>query len=101
MSASRREVFDVIDAERVYQERGLGNSLTDQPDKGVGEWVLLMEEAVSLARAEFYKPHPPGRDGALHMIRKVAALAVRCMEQHGAPPREFPTATAPFPSARS
>ena len=28
-----------------------------------------------------------GRDAALDVVRKIAALAVRCMEDHGAPPR--------------
>lgn len=90
---SREQVFQAINTERAYQdkwdnarkEQGI-NSYMDK-DKPVETWILWMEEYMHEARtratAQFDKT------SALSNIRKVAALAVACMEYHGAPEREI------------
>lgn len=85
--ATRDDVYDAIDTERIYQDEGHGNAATDRPEKAVGEFILLMEEALAQGRAMHYRTPHEGADCVLDFVRKVAALAVRCMEQHGAPLR--------------
>jgi len=97
---NREEVFRAIDSERAYQD-----SLWSNPDGSetpnpleVGEFLLLIEEYASKARAIWVnepKKLAGDRDGkrhycevdALEFLRKIAAIAVNGMEQHGAPQR--------------
>ena len=58
----------------------------------IGEFVLLLEEYTYRARLEWSLEKKP-EHRTLHFIRKVAGIAVNCMEQHGAPKR----GDAPFP----
>lgn len=86
---SRQEVYSAIDSERAYQNRqwqepeqeGVPNQM------GIGEFVLLVEEYAMKARASFCVEKRP-EIGALNIMRKIAGIAVNCMEQHGAPHRE-------------
>lgn len=85
---TRCEVYAVINGERDYQDSlGKGpNGRTDGHTKQVGVFLSLMHHALNQAHAEYYGKQ--GDEPALHFIRKIAALAVQCMEIHGAPPRE-------------
>lgn len=84
---TRSEVYDAIDSERAYQD-------DKWPiDQGyamqVGEHILLMAEYIDQARSLWSAESDDCPDPqALHAIRKVAGIAVRCMEQHGAPLRD-------------
>ena len=87
--ASRAEVYAAIEGERAYQDflwpqdgqPGFPNPLT------IGEFVLLLEEYCARARLEWsYEKKPEMR--TLGVVRKIAGIAVNCMEQHGAPRRE-------------
>lgn len=82
--ATRAEVLEAVNGERDYQE-----GKYEDHYHAVGEWLLLMEEKLRTAKAAWYRS---GREGctsaALHEVRKVAAVAVACLEQHGAPRRE-------------
>lgn len=85
--ATRDAVYRAIDSERDYQDRfwpgreqGGANRLT------VGEFVLLLEEYILKARAEWTVEAKP-EVNTLDMVRKVAGIAVNCMEQNGAPMR--------------
>jgi hypothetical protein len=49
--------------------------------------VLLIEEYAARARHEWSKEKRP-EDITLGFVRKIAGIAVNCMEQHGAPRRE-------------
>jgi hypothetical protein len=87
--ATRKEVYDAIDTERDYQDKGLGNAETDRPGiLPVGEGILLLEEYANKARVAWSGPHPSGREEALRIIRKVAAIAVRTLEDHGVEKRK-------------
>ena len=79
----RPEVYDIINGERNYQERKWGT--VEQHPHEVGGWILLMEKVLSDARREWTNSR--GDDRALDELRKVVALGVACMEQHGAVPR--------------
>ncbi len=88
MVAERRDVYDCIDGERDYQDN-LGYDRTGCPTGGgrsiphtVGEFATMMQHYQN----ELVKAWTAtaGDDAALHVMRKIAAIAVNCMEQHGA-----------------
>lgn len=88
MQASRAEVFSAIDGERAYQDEGRGNAKRHEgsPVMNPGECILCLEHLVVEARNAWYKPD--GGKACLPHIRKLAAVAVQCMENYGAPERE-------------
>ena len=72
----RIKAYAAIDSERDYQDELWHDTLT------VGEFVLLLEEYAWKARGQWTtEPKPEVR--TMEVVRKVAALAVACMEQHG------------------
>ena len=81
----RAAVYSVIDGERDYQNE-LGPDRTDSSQKSVGDFLSLMRSYLNDADKAFATN--PGTVPTLHEIRKVTALGVRCLEEHGAPPRE-------------
>ena len=87
MKNTRGEVFAVIDSERNYQD-GLDHTRTDGCAKGVGDYLSLIR--TYLRQAEDKYAFNPGNVEALHSIRKIAGIAVACMEQHGAHFRTIP-----------
>ena len=80
----RGDVYRLISEERTYQDN-LDSSRTDGHLHSVGEELLLLEGYLRKATALWVDR--PGDTLALDGIRKVAAIAVRCMENHGAPAR--------------
>jgi hypothetical protein len=82
--ATRQEVYEAINTERDYQD-GLWKQ-TPEHQTSIGETVLLIEEYTARARLE-WTGEPAPETQTLHIIRKIAGIAVRCMEQHGAPKR--------------
>lgn len=84
----RREVYLAIDSERNYQEWRFPavNGISASPEG----FLLVVEELSAQARAQIVQGNlPPLGNGhvALEFLRKIAATAVRAMEQHGAPQR--------------
>lgn len=75
----RNEVYRLIDGEREYQQ-AIG-----QPDEhDTGEWLQIMDYYMDQAWNE-------GEDtdnDRLASIRKIVAVGVAALEQHGCPPRE-------------
>lgn len=80
----RSEVYAVVDGERDYQNREWGT--IEQRPKQVGSWLTLMRHC--LAKAESNWATSRGDESALHEIRKLVAVGVACMEQHGAVKRQ-------------
>ncbi len=78
---NRKDVYKLIDGERNYQD-GLGGK-----PLCVGEEILLAAEYLERARKEWTEDFNSPEMGALAMLRKVAGIAVRAMENHGAPVR--------------
>ena len=78
----RERVFNCIEDERDYQDA------LNTETMSVGEELLLMQEYLDRARRmysdTFGQPH---ETPTLHIIRKIAGIATRCMEHHGAPER--------------
>lgn len=90
---AREAAYVAIDSERDYQDSRWGDTLSggrpavhNEPGfRTLDEWVLYLDMYVAKA-----KQAALGADPApiLDAVRKVAALGVVCMEQHGAPHRE-------------
>ena len=87
----RKKVYKRIDTERLYQDlqwstrRTLDGTPDDQ--KPPAEWINYIEHHISAAKKGVYELDT---EEALAQVRKVAALAVRCLELHGCPKREIP-----------
>ncbi|MEY4723362.1 MAG: hypothetical protein RLZZ324_875 [Candidatus Parcubacteria bacterium] len=92
--ATRQEVYEAIDGEREYQDSCIAHDPTRHetgPDSNhsVGAYLTMLAEYVRKAQQEW--TDKAGHGPALEVIRKVAGIAVHCMEDHGAPKRVIPT----------
>jgi len=90
MSIPVDEVWDALMSERRYQERKWSHSASSgQPGNGersIDEYALYITEyAAQLRHLAGTALDPKDK---LAAVRKVTALGVACMEQHGAPLRE-------------
>ncbi len=89
----REEVYKLIDGEREYQDRRWSADHVvrregNEPNPlNVGEFVLLIEGILAEAKATWIQESKPNIDTTI-FVRKIAGVAVNCMEQHGAPARE-------------
>lgn len=85
MRATRAEVYHAIDSERAYQDDAWPPRFNPEP-LTIGEFVLMLDEYVARARAEWTTEGRP-ENRTLEVVRKIAGIAVKCMESHGAPRR--------------
>lgn len=81
---SRGLVYAVINDERQYQD-SLDVFRTDGASRSVGDYVTMFQ--YYLAEANKAWTMNPGDRQTLDVIRKLTAIAVHCMEDHGAPER--------------
>lgn len=81
----REDIYLAIDIERNYQDTNFPRT-KDNP-RSIGEYILIMEEAMSQARANWYGNVPD--KNSLEMLRKVVATGIRCFEDHGIPRRDL------------
>lgn len=85
LKASRDEVYQALDSERTYQNDRWADGANHNPHS-ITEWLTYMrvyaEEGLRIVSTS------SDEQGGLPFARKVAALGVVCMEQHGAPRRE-------------
>lgn len=87
MGATRRQVYEAIDGERSYQDKVWKDAPTTyRGQHEVGAFLTMFR--CYLAKAEQAWTENDGDDQALEVVRKLAGIAVNCMEQHGAPQRE-------------
>ena len=83
----REDVYKLIDGERAYQD-GLGTDRVEdnRQQRTVCEELVLLQ--VYVQRAMVVWANTPGDSEAEGMMRKIAGIAVRCMENHDAPGRK-------------
>lgn len=81
---NRAEVYSLIDGERDYQDK-LGPDRTDYVKRTVGDYLTML--TVYLRRAQDDWTNNSGNIQSLDEIRKIAGIAVHCMEDYGAPAR--------------
>lgn len=88
--ATRQEVYEALNTEREYQQSRWNSSTTTSGGQhSFSEWIAYMEDYLSeakhlLARTAKQKSYPE----VSNIIRKVTAMGVAAMEQHGAPKRQ-------------
>lgn len=78
---TRTEVYEIIDKERDYQD-SLDSDRTVGVPHQVGSYLTMLRSYMTKADQNW--TDRAGDTAALHEIRKIAAIAVRCMEEHGA-----------------
>ena len=76
----RQAVYDALNGERDYQDSMWGGAAHDHQTT-VGDFLTYMR--VYLNQADMCQTKMVGSVVALHQVRKVAALAVACMEYNG------------------
>lgn len=80
----REQVYGLIDGERTYQN-GLPHHSHDQDvNTSVAAWLIYIETHLAKAKDAIYFLDQPK---ALTEVRKLAALAVACMEHNETKPR--------------
>ena len=77
--ATRQDVYSAVNDERVYQDRKWG-TVEDHPHE-VGAWLTVMRTLLDDAERAWMTQR--GDHGALDELRKVVAVGIACMEQHG------------------
>lgn len=84
METNRQEVYAAIDTEREYQNTLARNVIKDQT--AMEQLALIRHICRDMEDAWYDQPGQP----PMSFMRKIAAVAVRSMEQHGAPQRFIP-----------
>jgi hypothetical protein len=79
---AREDVLAAIAGELLYQQHEFGDNPheIDAFATYIRRYSALLDEAAT-------SPNTP--EAKLTVVRKIAAIAVRCMEQHGAPLRSL------------
>ena len=87
----RKEVYEILDSERDYQESRWGTTLSsNRPGKGertIDEFILYIKGYADKLSAIGATESDP--NVKLDFVRKVGGLCVNCMEQHGGKKREL------------
>jgi len=85
MKSTRKEVYNAIDGERDYQDDLAGVKKWEEEDrvpaKSVGDFLVLLNTYVQRANVAYTDnvgDHEPRK-----VIRKIAGIAVHCLEQNG------------------
>lgn len=92
---TREEVYKIIDGERDYQDYLATKAGTD-PDTvrphSTEEFAIYIDDYLREMKTILSRTWTKDRTAppeALAALRKITAMGVACMEQHGAPPRNF------------
>jgi hypothetical protein len=83
---TRQEVYLAIDTEREYQDV-LSPDRREAREMTIGEELVLLKEYLDRTFREWTDAPGIAPLASLNGVRKIAAIAVRAMENHGAPPR--------------
>lgn len=87
-TTGRELVYEAIDGERDYQDSHTLQDDPTAPNFTTGDYITMMRAYVDkLAPAWAFNPGV-APDEVLANMRKIAAIAVQCMEVHGVVPRE-------------
>jgi len=87
MKMTRKQVYKLVDGEREYQDN-LPPTRTDGVERTVGDYITMLQY-YNNKLIEAWTMNP-GNEQALDVMRKIAGIAVHCMEDWGAPGRAIP-----------
>jgi len=86
MESTRQDVYEAIDSERKYQD--FQEELNGWKKKRtVGEWIVLINHYTTKLNETW--TITTGDRESLEVMRKIAGIAVHCMEENGAIKREI------------
>lgn len=85
----RDDVYNALDSERDYQDQQWNvNTTSTGGQHSVTEFLVFMQDYLTQAMHQVSREGEPfASEKALHTVRKITAMGVACMEQHGAPRR--------------
>ena len=85
-SATRRDVYEAVDTERDYQDsRWNASTTTSRGIHSQTEWLAYIEDYLREAQHILARTaRQEARERVNHIMRKIAAMAVSAMEEHGA-----------------
>ena len=81
----REDIYAKIDQERDYQDSVWG--VDQDARKSLADWAVFIHVQSEELMKDVYGSSQDHLMMALHRMRKIAALAVACMEYNGCPPR--------------
>jgi hypothetical protein len=84
----RTEVYRRVDGERDYQDSFITGKKFEDKIHSVEAEILMMSSYIR--KAEDAWTNNKGEEAALDVVRKIAGLAIRCLEHHGCPERQSP-----------
>jgi hypothetical protein len=85
---TRDKVYEAIDSERNYQDKFVLPERQYYQTHTLGEFILMLNQYSAQAMSKWTHHSDIEPPESLEEVRKIAAIAVRCMEQHGAPNRK-------------
>lgn len=87
--ATRSEVYAAINSERAYQSaKWTPETTTSDGQHSLEEWLVYMEDYINEAKHILSRESKQVADiKATEIMRKITAMGVAAMEQHGAPRR--------------
>ncbi len=94
MTVSRRHVYGAIDTERDYQEAKITKhgprrgSAEFERTHSIDSYLIFMEDYMRELKFNRARGWGQGEARGLDIMRKIVALGVACMEDHGAPIRK-------------
>jgi hypothetical protein len=98
MKTPRPQVYEAIEHERNYQDAKWNPRTTASGGvHSTTEWLVYLDDYIREAKFLVTRnADPEANVMALHVIRKVAAMAVACMEQNGCHTRDEETRSKPI-----
>jgi hypothetical protein len=85
----RSTVFATIEGERAYQEKMNEESGDKNKILPIESELLLIDNYLQQAKNAYTQTRGDSQETPIREVRKIAAICVRCMEHHGAPPRVY------------
>jgi len=81
---NRKEVYDIINEERDYQDNKWGGGDHDET-RSVSDWLIYMRIYLTKAENALYESSV---EDAMDAVRKITAMGVAAMESKGCPKRK-------------
>ena len=85
MSSGRELVYQKINGERDYQD-SISGSMIHKGKPTIAAEIMMLEHYLLEARNKWVTSYG-NNEPSLDIIRKIAGISVRCLENHGCPSR--------------
>jgi len=85
----RKQVYERIDGERDYQDKHCAEENFDVDKRAISSHILTLELYLDKCKQVWGRTSNAKPDPTMDVMRKVAAIAVRCLEEWGCPERRI------------